>query len=259
MGIDDFTGKVALVTGAAKGMGAAIAAAFVQAGGSVGALDPDGEALAATVAALGERALPIVGDAGRDADAERAVRDTVAAFGGLDVLVNNAGIARLGPIDTFSEADWDAVFDVNVKAQFLTARHAIPRLRERGSGTIVNVASVQAYWSQGGSFAYSASKAASVGFTRALSLDHAREGIRVVGIAPGSVRTPMLLSEAQRMVPEDPEGALRSWAAAHPIGRLIEPEDIARLTLFLCGEGAAALSGATVLADGGLLAGNAGW
>jgi NAD(P)-dependent dehydrogenase (short-subunit alcohol dehydrogenase family) len=213
----------------------------------------------AGIVAAGGQALAVPGDVARDDDAARAVEQTIAAFGRLDIIVNNAGIARLGTIDTFSEADWDAAFGVNVKAQFLLCRHGIPHLRAAGGGTIINIASVQAYWSHGGSFAYSASKAASVAFTRALSLDHAREGIRVVGIAPGSVRTPMLLAEARRMAPDDAEGALDSWGRAHPIGRLIEPEEIAQLALFLAGDGASALSGCTVLADGGLVAGNAGW
>ena len=258
----EFGGRTVLVTGAAKGMGASIASAFAAKGASVASMDIDESALRQAVdetAATGGSALAVVGDVARDADAARAVRETVAAFGRLDIVVNNAGIARLGTIDTFTEDDWDAAFGVNVKAQFLLSRHAIPHLREAGGGTIINVASVQAYWSHGGSFAYSASKGASVAFTRALSLDHAREGIRVVGIAPGSVRTPMLYSEAKRMAPDDPEGALASWGKAHPIGRLIEPEEIAKLALFLAGDGASALSGCTVLADGGLVAGNAGW
>lgn len=257
-----FANAVVLVTGGAKGMGQAIAQAFVAGGAAVTIMDTDEAGLERTadgLRAAGGRVLAVTGDVQDSADARAAVTECVEAFGALDILVNNAGIARLGSITAFSEDDWDRIFGVNVKGQFQMCRFAIPHIRRRGGGVIVNVSSVQAYWSQGESFAYSASKAASVAFTRALSLDHAREGIRVVGIAPGSVRTPMLRAEAERMVPDDPDGALQKWGQAHPIKRLMEPEEIAQVVLFLAGPGASAMSGSTVLLDGGILAGAADW
>jgi NAD(P)-dependent dehydrogenase (short-subunit alcohol dehydrogenase family) len=259
---DSFDGKAALVTGAAMGLGAAVARALAREGAAVGLLDVDAEALEATVAdiaANGGDAVACTGDV-RNADvAKSAVETVVSSFGGLDVLVNNAGVVRYGELPAFSEEDWDYVVDVNLKAMYQTARVAIPQMRARGGGAIVNVASVQAYWSHQLAAAYSASKGGVVAFTRALALDHAREGIRVNAVAPGSVRTPMLLDAAQRSNPEDPGAALALFAQTHPIGRLIEPEEVAEVVLFLASDKASAMTAATVAVDGGLLAGTVGW
>ena len=257
-----FEGKAALVTGAAMGLGAAIARAFGNQGAGVGLLDIDENALTATVdeiVAGGGKALACPGDVSKAEVTERAVNTVVAEYGGLDVLVNNAGVVRYGELPGFSEEDWDFVFDVNLKAMYQTARFAIPQMRARGGGAIVNIASVQAYWSHQGAVAYSASKGGVVAFSRALALDHAREGIRVNAIAPGSVRTPMLLDAAQRSNPEDPDAALAVFAQTHPIGRLIEPEDVANVVLFLASDKAGAMTGATVLVDGGLFSGTVSW
>ena len=257
-----FTGKVALVTGAAMGVGAAIAEALAREDAAVGLLDVNAEALQATVdgiVANGGRAIACLGDVSKAADAEAAVAQLVDAFGGLDVLVNNAGVVRYGFLPDFPEEDWDYVLDINLKGMYQTARFAIPQMRLRGGGAIVNLASVQAYWSHQAAVAYSASKGGVVAFSRALALDHAREGIRVSAIAPGSVRTPMLLDAARRSNPDDPDSALATFAQTHPIGRLIEPSDIANVALFLASDKAGAMTGATVLVDGGLVAGTVGW
>src|SRR5205823_5403687 len=177
------------------GIGAAVATAFAAEGAGVGLLDVDDGALeqtAETIANGGGTAVPIVGDVSAAEAAERAVRTVVSEFGGLDVLVNNAGVVRYGELPRFPEEDWDYVLDVNLKGMYQTSRVAIPELRKRGGGAIVNVASVQAYWSHQGAVAYSASKGGIVAFTRALALDHARERIRVNAVAPGTVLTPMV-------------------------------------------------------------------
>jgi NAD(P)-dependent dehydrogenase (short-subunit alcohol dehydrogenase family) len=257
-----FEGKAALVTGAAMGLGAAIADAFAKEGAGVGLLDIDEPALTATVEGIvadGGKAVACAGDVSKAEVTERAVNTVVAEYGGLDVLVNNAGVVRYGELPAFSEEDWNFVFDVNLKAMYQTARFAIPQMRALGGGAIVNIASVQAYWSHQGAVAYSASKGGVVAFTRALALDHAREGIRVNAIAPGSVRTPMLLDAAHRSNPEDPDAALAIFAQTHPIGRLIEPEDVANVVVFLASDKAGAMTGATVLVDGGLFSGTVGW
>jgi NAD(P)-dependent dehydrogenase (short-subunit alcohol dehydrogenase family) len=257
-----YKGKTALVTGAAKGIGAAVAQAFARGGGAVVCFDADDDALRATVeriAAAGGRAIVAHGDVRRADDTRTAVQRCREHFGGLDLLVNAAGVMHRAKLPDLTEEDWDFVLDINLKGVFQTCRYAIPELIARGGGVIVNVASVQAYWSHAGAVPYSASKAGVVGFTRALSVDHARDNIRAVAIAPGSVRTPMLIEAAEAAAPDNPQRALDDWAAAHPIGRVIEPSEIASIVLFLAGSDAAAVTGATLLVDGGILAGPAEW
>jgi NAD(P)-dependent dehydrogenase (short-subunit alcohol dehydrogenase family) len=255
-------GRVALVTGAAVGIGASVSRAFADSGAEVGLLDVDEAALAATVRGIvagGGRAIAIVGDVRNAEIAERAVEAVVEAFGHVDVLVNNAGVVRYGELPDFSEEDWGFVLDTNLKGMYQMARFAIPQMGARGKGAIVNVASVQAFWPNQGAAAYAASKGGIVTLTRALALDHARAGIRVNAVAPGSVRTPMLLDAARRSNPQDPGAALAMFAQRHPIGRLIEPEDVANVVLFLASDAAAAVTGVTVPVDGGLTAGNLSW
>lgn len=257
-----FQGHVALVTGAAVGIGAAIARGLADAGAAVGLVDLDEAALSSTVNGIvdsGGKAIACVGNVSEAATASRAVDSVVDAFGCLDILVNNAGVVRYGELPRFSEDDWDFVLNTNLKAMYQTAHVAIPRMRAVGKGAIVNVASVQAFWSHQGAVAYSASKGGVVAFTRSLSLDHAHEGIRVNAVAPGSVRTPMLLDAARRSNPEDPDAALAVFAQTHPIRRLIEPEEVANVVLFLASDAASAVTGITVPVDGGILAGNVSW
>jgi NAD(P)-dependent dehydrogenase (short-subunit alcohol dehydrogenase family) len=244
------------------GLGAAFATAFAAEGAASVLLDVDERALEDTVGSIakaGGKALPIVGDVGKADVAERAVQTAVSELGGLDVLVNNAGVVRYGELPRFPEEDWDYVLDVNLKGMYQTCRFAIPALRERGGGAIVNVASVQAYWSHQGAVAYSASKGGIVAFTRALALDHAREGIRVNAVAPGTVLTPMVRDAAQRSNPQNPDAALAQFAQTHPIGRLIQPEEVANVVLFLASDKASVVTGITMPVDGGLLAGNVSW
>lgn len=257
-----FDGKIALVTGAAVGIGAAVARALAAEGAAVALLDVDERELGATVAGITERggkAISCPGSVSNAGDAKAAVGKAVEEFGGLDILVSNAGVARYGEIPAFSEEDWDFVLDINLKGMYLLAHFAIPEMRARGGGAIVNMASVQAYWSHQGAVAYSTSKGGVVAFTRSMALDHAHEGIRVNAVAPGSVLTPMLLDSARRSNPGNPDAALAEFAETHPIRRLIQPEDIANVVLFLASEKAGAVTGITLPVDGGLLAGHTSW
>jgi len=250
-----FAGKVAVVTGAGRGMGETIAHAFAREGASVGLLDLAGaEAVAESIVAAGGRAVGTTGDVRFAGDCERAVGATIEAFGGVDVLVNNAGVARYALAEDMTEEDWDYVVDTNLKGAWLMAKYAIPSMLARGGGAIVNNSSVQAIASQTRVVSYTASKGGLVSMTRTLALDHAAEGIRANCIIPGSTLTPMLEESARTLRPNDPEGALRQWATDYPIGRLIASEDVANLVLFLAGDEASAITASTYYIEGGLLA-----
>ncbi len=250
-----FEGKVAVVTGAAMGIGAAVAKALVGEGCAVALVDRDAPALEAGVAALGTdgQVLGCAGDVTVAADAQRFVTSAVESLGGVDLLVNNAGVSAYGEVPDFSEQDWDRVLGTNLKAQFLMAKYAIPEMKRRGGGAIVNVSSVQALASQRRVAAYAASKGGVLSFTRALALDHAPDRIRVNAVLPGSVRTPMLMRAAEAEG-GDPEQTVAAWGRAHPRGTVIEPAEIAALVLFLLSDDASAVTGAWYLADGGLSA-----
>ncbi|MGH3314515.1 MAG: SDR family NAD(P)-dependent oxidoreductase [Nocardioidaceae bacterium] len=252
-----FAGKVAVVTGAGVGIGRAVAQRLAAEGASVAVVDRDAPAAEATAQALqegGHRAEAVAVDITSPAAVEDATRQVVEAFGGIDVLVNNAGVVRYGRVPEFSVEDWDLVVDTNLKGTFLTIKYAVPFMRERGGGAIVNTASAQAFASQPLVAAYSASKGAIVAMTRTLALDHAADGIRVNCICPGSVETPMLQYGAEYLVEGDSRTTMDQWGRQHPIGRLIQPEEIAAVTAFLASDDAAAITGAPYLVDGGLLA-----
>jgi NAD(P)-dependent dehydrogenase (short-subunit alcohol dehydrogenase family) len=243
-------GKVALVTGAASGIGAATVRELAEQGAHVGALDLDRDAAAAVAGDAAAFACDV-----RDGEACRAAVTGVAErFGGLDIVVNSAGVIRYGRVDEISEEDWDFQLDTNLRGVFLICRQAIPLLRERGGGAIVNVASTQAFASQEVVPAYSASKGAVVALTRTMALDHARDGIRVNGVGPGSVDTAMLRWAAGVFSPDDPDAAIDRWGESHPIGRVIGADEVARVIAFLASDAASAVTGATYLVDGGAIA-----
>jgi len=251
-----FTGKAGIVTGAGMGIGAAVARALAGEGAAVAVVDRDAaaaERVSAEISAAGGRTIAVTGSVADAADAERAVQAATRSFGGLDVLVNNAGVVIYGEVPDYREQDWDTVVDTNLKGQFLMSKYAIPRLRERGGGAIVNLASVQALASQRGVASYAASKGGVVSLTKSLALDHAKDRIRVNCVLPGSVRTPMLRHAAE-LAPGDPEQTIEAWGRIHPRGTVIEPEEIAAVVLFLLSADASAMTGAAVVADAGLTA-----
>jgi NAD(P)-dependent dehydrogenase (short-subunit alcohol dehydrogenase family) len=249
---DRFAGKVALVTGAGAGIGAATATALAAEAAAVAVVDRDPAAAEAVASEIG--GLPLRADVRSSRDARAAIGECAARLGGLDVLVNNAGVVRYGELPDLSEEDWDLQLDTNLKGPYLMARFAIPIMRERGGGAIVNLSSGQAVASQPLVAAYSASKAGVVAMTKTMAIDHGKDNIRVNCVLPGSVRTPMLRQGAELFGPSDPEAAMEAWGSEHPIGRVIEPEEVASVILFLASDEAAAVTGAAYLADGGLTA-----
>ncbi len=249
-----FVGKAGIVTGAGMGIGAAVAGALAAEGAAVTIVDRDPAAakqVAEAIEESGGQVQAVVGNVASSEDVQRFVAASVERFGGVDLLVNNAGVVIYGEVPDFSEEDWDTVLDTNLKGHFLTAKYSIPEMRRRGGGAVVNIASVQALVSQRGVAAYSASKGGVVSLTKTLALDHAKDKIRVNSVLPGSVRTPML-DRAARLAPGDPEETIAQWGRLHPRGTVITPEEIASVVLFLLSDDASAVTGAAYTADAGL-------
>ena len=249
-------GRAALVTGAAAGIGRAIAERLARAGAALTVFDRDDAGagrVAEAVRAAGGRALAVAGDVARAADADRAVTATRDAFGRLDVLVNNAGIIRRATVVEMDEADWDRVMAVNVKSVYLFSRAAVPVMAAAGGGVIVNVASGWGLVGGTRAAAYCASKGAVVQLTRALALDHARDGVRVCAVCPGDTDTAMLRDEAAQL--GESEADFLAGAARRPLGRIGRPEDIAEAVLYLASDAASFVTGTTLVVDGGGLAG----
>ena len=245
--------QVALVTGAAMGIGARIAQRFSEAGAVVVIFDVNGEnalRMEEKLRATG-RVRAIQGDVTNEDQVKSAVERTVAEFGSLDVLVNNAGIDVEGPAIEMSSSVWDRTLDVNLKGAFLFAKYAIPKMKGRG-GAIVNISSVRAFVSYEGNAAYDASKAGMIGLTRALALEHGRDGIRVNAICPGYVSTPM--TDEWLAAQPDPAATLKQVLNVHPLGRMGTPLDIAEAALFLASDAASFISGTYLVVDGAMSA-----
>lgn len=249
--------RIAIVTGAGLGIGAATAHALAAAGADVAVLDRDADAAAAVareIVATGRSAALLQADVRDPAQVSRAVRACRDQLGGLDVLVSNAGVVRYGEVPDLSLEDWRLQIDTNLTGAFLMAHFAIPLMRERGGGAIVNLSSAQALASQPLVAAYAASKAGVIALTKTMAIDHGKDNIRVNCVLPGSVRTPMLREGLERFAPEDPDTEMEAWGHAHPIGRVLEPEEIANLIAYLASDEASAITGAAFTADGGLSA-----
>ncbi len=251
-----FTNKVVVITGAGSGIGRTTALAFAREGASVVIGDIDEVAGAETARQILEAAgfaTAVTCDVRKPDDVQGLIARAVADFGGVDVLYNNAGVVRYGTVEELSVEDWDFQIDVNLKGTFLTCKHAIPEMRKRGGGAIVNTASVQAFASQKTVPAYAASKGGVVSLTTTIALDHADDNIRCNCIAPGTIRTPMVDQAADTFGPEDHEGTIAAWGRLHPLGRVGKPEEVANLVLFLASDEAAFCTGGAYRVDGGLL------
>jgi NAD(P)-dependent dehydrogenase (short-subunit alcohol dehydrogenase family) len=245
--------KVTLITGGAMGIGAGIAQRFSEAGAAVVIFDINGEGALRVEEKLRltGRARAIQGDVTNEEQVKSAVEQAVAEFGSLDVLVNNAGIDVEGPLVDMTSNVWDRTLDVNLKGAFLCSKYAIPPMRARG-GAIVNISSVRAFVSYAGNAAYDASKAGMIGLTRALALEHGRDGIRVNAVCPGYISTPM--TDDWLAAQPDPAATLKQVLSVHPLGRIGTPHDIAEAALFLASDAASFISGTYLVVDGAMSA-----
>jgi len=246
----DLTGTVALITGGASGMGAATAREFHAAGGQGVIVDRNAE-LAAQVAAELQSGPAVIGDVSDPVFCSQAVATAVQRHGRLDVLVNAAGIIVRADALRTSDEQWQRVMNVNVSGVFYMSRAALVPMLEQGKGAIVNFGSIWGDVGAAGVVAYCASKGAVHQITRAMALDHVKDGIRINAVCPGEVNTPMLASE--RSDPVTPK-LLQRIADGVPMGRLAEPVEIARVVLFLASDAASYMTGAMVCVDAGYTA-----
>lgn len=243
MSAGEFQGLVAVVSGGASGIGAAIVGELVARGARVAALDLD-------PSGVPEGVLGIKADVTDDESVRAAVAEVVATYGGLDIVVNNAGIGAIGNIEANSDEEWHRVFDVNVLGAVRLSRAALPHLRESNSAAIVNVSSIAATTGIPDRAAYSATKGAVASLTQAMAADHLREGIRVNAVNPGTAATPWvqrLLAQA-----DDPEAERAALDARQPHGRLVEAQEVALAVAYLAGPGSGSTVGTSLAVDGGM-------
>jgi NAD(P)-dependent dehydrogenase (short-subunit alcohol dehydrogenase family) len=248
--------QIALITGAASGIGRAMALLFAAEGAAVSVVDLDetaGTAVVREIVSRGGRGIFVCCDVTRSDDCQQAVEQTLATFGSLNILLNNAGIIRRTTVLDITEEDWDRVMAVNVKSIYLMSKHSIPIMAEAGSGVIINTGSGWGLVGGSNAVSYCASKGAVVNMTRAMALDHGSQNIRVNCICPGDTDTPMLRSEARQL--GEPDSDFLAEAADRPLQRIGRPEDIAQAALYLASDAASFVTGTTLVVDGGGLAG----
>lgn len=252
---DRLAGKVAIITGAASGIGAATTERFWREGASVLAVDWNGEGAAAMAERLdptGQRARHLAGDVQAEATAARSVQAVLAAWGRLDIVVNNAAVASGQDLLEFTAEEFDRVLGINLKGPLLFCKHALPPMRAQGGGAIVNVASISATCGIPKQPLYAPSKGGLLQMTRQLAVQYAGDNVRVNAVSPGTIETPLL-----RPPNADLEGHARQLAflrARHPLGRFGQPEEVAAAILFLASDEAAFITGASLAVDGGYAA-----
>jgi 2-keto-3-deoxy-L-fuconate dehydrogenase len=243
----DLTGKLAVVTGAASGIGEAIARCFVEAGASVTLLDVNQERVQETASKLGEAATGVACDITQ----QETVREAFAGLSQVDILVNSAGIAHVGTLLSTSTADFDRLFDVNVRGTYLCMQAAVPRMIERRGGTILNMASIAATSGLPDRFAYSMTKGAVLSMTLSVARDYIDKGVRCNCISPARVHTPFVDGFVAKNYPGREAEMFEKLGKSQPIGRMGTPDEIALLALYLCSDASSFVTGCDYPIDGG--------
>jgi NAD(P)-dependent dehydrogenase (short-subunit alcohol dehydrogenase family) len=244
--------KIAIVTGAGSGIGRACAVALAREGTRVALVGRRKERLEETAREIGDSALVLAADVSQQKEITRVVDHTVSRFGGINVLLNNAGVLHIGTAEQITEQQWDETFHLNVRGLWLLSRAVLPHMRNAGGGSIINMASVLGINGARNRASYAPSKGAVVLLTKCMAIDHGHEHIRVNAICPSFVETDLtaaVLSKAP-----DPKAVRTERIALHPLGRLGQPDDIAGLAVYLASDESSWVTGATFPVDGGYLA-----
>lgn len=250
----DLSGKVAVVTGAASGIGEAVVRVYLAHGARVVGVDADVR-LPSVFADLGPSAGAlrcVVGDVSRGETAEAYVREALDAFGRIDVMVNNAGVSIVKPIADHTPEEWERVMGVNVTSLYWSARAVVPVMKRQGGGLFLNTGSISSVVGIATQGAYGPSKGAVIQVTRQMAVEYAADGIRCNAVCPGTVDTPMLRRAADDS--GDPAAFLHGLEAAHPIGRIASADEVAKFFLFLASDDARFFTGAVLMIDGGFTA-----
>jgi len=241
----DLTGRTAFITGSTRGIGLATARALHAAGAKVAIVGRELERARAVAEELGDRAVPLACDVAHADQVDAAIAGAERALGPIDVLVNNAGLARDNILLRLTEADWDAVLDANLKGAFHTTRAVIKGMMKRRSGRIINISSIVGIIGNKGQANYAASKAGLIGFTKSIAKEYASRGVLANCIAPGFIETDMT-----RALPDEARASLLEDIA---LGRLGRPEDVAGAVLFLASDLAGYITGQVLVVDGGMV------
>lgn len=245
-------GKIGIVTGAGSGIGRASAIALAAEGAQVALVGRRKDRLEEVAREIGDRAFAIPVDLSKTSEISGLLDQTVSRFGGLNFLLNNAGVLHVGNAEQITEEQWDDTFNLNVRSVWLLSRAALPHMRKAGGGSIMNVASALGLVGARNRAAYAPSKGALIQLTKSMAIDHGHENIRVNAICPSFVETEL----TERILGQvaDPAAIRRERTAAHPIGRLGRPEDIAGLAVYLASDESSWVTGAVLPVDGGYLA-----
>ena len=244
--------KIAIVTGAGSGIGRAIAVAMIREGARVVLVGRRKDRVEEVASEANGSAIALAADVSKRDEIEHVLQETVKAFGGINVLVNNAGILHAGTAEQITEAQWDETFNINVRGLWLLSRAVLPHLRKASGGSIINVASVLGINGTRNRAAYAASKGAVVLLTKCMAIDHGHENIRVNAICPSFVDTDLTAAIVSKA--PDPDAMRRERISVHPIGRLGQPEDMAGLAAYLASDESSWVTGAAFPVDGGYLA-----